>query len=165
MPVAARLLFDECLGRPAIQELMQFTGLARDERPEIRHLFDLAPSGTFDEVWIPQLAPQGWTVIKADGGRTPNRKRGEKLPHLCARFGVTHVLLSPSVHNRTTLEKLLTIFSVWYPLLEIADDPGRRGRRYVLEPLPSSARGHGRLIEKEIPPSQLPPPPVPPTEP
>ena len=111
--------------------------------------------GTHDEEWVPKLATEGWTVITADGGRTPNRNRGEKLPRLFARLGVTHVLLSPAVHGRTSFEKILTILSVWYPLLEIAADPSQRGKRFFLEPLPSLERGRGRLKERPIPPDLL----------
>lgn len=151
----ARLLFDECLGRPAIERLSQLVAMGKGEKPEIRHVLESAATGARDEDWIPQLAPRGWTVITTDGGRTPNKRRGEKLPRLCACHAITHVLLSPSVHGRTSFEKLLTILSVWYPLLEIASDPSRRGKRFVLEPLPTMVRGIGRLIERSIPPDQL----------
>jgi hypothetical protein len=113
-----RLLFDECLGLPAIRRLSELVAMGRGEKPEIRHVLEFAPAGTRDEDWIPKLAPEGWTVITSDGGRTPNKKRGEKPPRLRARCAVTHVLISPHVHGRPSFEKLLTILSVWYPLLE-----------------------------------------------
>jgi hypothetical protein len=104
----ARLLFDECLGRPAVERLEQLVAMGGGEKPRIRHVLEYAPPGTRDEDWIPRLAPEGWTVITSDGGRRPNKKRGEKLPRLCARYAITHVLLSPTVHVRTSFEKLLT---------------------------------------------------------
>lgn len=154
----ARLLFDECLGRPAVDRLSRFLADGPSDKPDVSHLFEFAPTGTADEVWIPMLASEGWTVVTADGGKTPNKKRGEKLPVLCARLSVTHVILSSTVHQRRTFEKLLTILSVWYPLMELASDPMKRGSRYMLEPLDSLQRGSGRLSRREIPPPHLPPP-------
>ncbi len=144
------LLFDECFGRPSIDRLSQLVSVDKAEKPEIRHIFDFAPSGTFDEVWIPNLATQGWTVITSDRGSQPNRNRGEKLPRLCARYAITHILLSPTVHGRTSFEKLLTVLDVWYDLLGIASDPAQRGKRYVLEPMSNLERGRGRLTERAI---------------
>jgi hypothetical protein len=148
---SARLLFDECLGRPAVDLLKQLVAMGGGDKPVLSHILEFAPSGTRDESWIPRLAPEGWTVITSDGGRKPNKKRGEKLPRLCARYAVTHILISPYIHNLTSFEKLLSILSVWYPVLEIASDPARLGTRHLLEPVPSRARGQGRLIERPIP--------------
>lgn len=161
----ARLLFDECLGRPAVDGLSRLVAMGGGEKPTVSHLFEFAPPGTRDEVWLPKLAVEGWTVITADRGSTANKMRGEKLPRLCARHGVTHVLLSSSVHMRTSFEKLLTVMSVWYELLEIAADPARRGERYALEPVASLQRGRGRLSRRAIPPSHLPPSGGPPAAP
>jgi hypothetical protein len=75
----ARLLFDECLPYPFVMRLVHFVGPGSDEGPVIRHLFDFAPSGTYDENWLPQLKDGGWTVISADVGRQPNKNRGKKF--------------------------------------------------------------------------------------
>jgi hypothetical protein len=147
----ARLLFDECLGRPAIERLVDLIEMGKGEKPVVRHVLEFAPPGTHDEIWIPKLATEHWTVITADSGRQPNRNRGEKLPRLCARLGVTHVMLSPIVHNRTSFEKLLTILHVWYDLLQIACSTQERGNRYFLEPTPKLERGRGRLVPRTIP--------------
>lgn len=157
----AKLLFDECVGQPAIALVAQLVARGGGEKPRISHLFELAPPGTRDEVWIPQIASEGWTVITADGGRTPNKNRGQKLTHLCNFYEVTHIVLSPAVHGRVSFEKLLTILSVWYELLAIAADPARRGSRYSLEPVPSLQRGQGRLVLRRRSDSEAPPaPPV-----
>ena len=124
----------------------------KGEKPEISHVLDLTAAGTRDEVWIPRISREAWTVLTVDGGRTPNKLRGEKLPSLCARMAVTHVILSPAVHMRTSFEKLLTILSVWYELIALAEDRDGRGNRYLLEPM---QRGHGRLVGRTIPPELL----------
>lgn len=148
---SARLLFDECFGKPAVDCIAQLSAMGKGEKPEIRHLFEFAPSGTRDEDWIPKLADENWLVLTTDGGRKPNKKRGEKLPRICARLGVTHVILSPVVHSRNAFEKMLTVLSVWYPLLAIATDEDERGSRFMLEPTTTANRGQGRLSKREIP--------------
>jgi hypothetical protein len=150
-PTTAQFLFDECLGKPIVEPLRILVNMGKGEKPELKHILDFTASGTHDEVWVPQIAREGWSVITIDGGRQPNKQRGEKLPRLCARFNLTHVILSPAVHQRTAFEKLLTLLSVWYELIDIADDPAMKGRRYALEPLNSGERGRGRLIPREIP--------------
>ena len=150
-PTTARFLLDECLGRPIVEPLAKLIGMGGGEKPELRHVLDFTASGTRDEVWIPSVAREGWTVITADRGSTPNKQRGEKLPRLCARFNITHILLSSAVQNRTGFEKLLTILSVWYKLIDIADDPTAQGNRYAIEPHSSKERGLGALKPKNIP--------------
>ena len=145
---SARLLFDECVGLPIVERLREFVLPASPTGLEIRHILDLAPSGIRDEVWLPTLKGAGWTVISADGGRKPNRKRGKKLPRLCIEYGVTLVILSPRVHMRRSFDKIRTILSVWDQLIEIAIDESSQGRRYMLEPLNSDNPGVGRLTER-----------------
>ena len=154
-PTTARFLLDECLGRPIVEPLSQLIAMGKGEKPVIEHVLNLTASGTRDEVWIPQIARDGWTVITGDGGRTPNKQRGEKLPNLCARYGVTHVILSSAVHQRTAFERLLTVLSVWYQMTDIANDPSARGNRYDLQPNLSNARGIGRVVKRDIPPELL----------
>jgi len=143
-----RLLFDECLPPPCVARLAEFLDPARLELISYRSLFDLAPPGTRDEDWIPLLKDQGWTVISSDGGRTPNKNRGRKLPDLCSEFGVTLIVLSSAVHHRKVVDKVRTIASVWDQIVEIASDPASRGRRFVLEPMPERDLGLGRIVAR-----------------
>jgi hypothetical protein len=156
-PGEVRILFDECLPRPILERLAEFIGPRELQGITLSHLFDIAPPGTFDEDWIPGLKDEGWTVVSADGGRRPNKGRGKKLPHLCAEFGITLIVLSPAVHARKSLDKARTILSVWDQIVEIAADPSRIGKRYALEPLNPENLGIGRLVEKAVRP--LPPEP------
>ncbi len=144
-----RLLFDECLPPPLVARLAEFLGTEQRERIVYKSLFDLAPSGTRDEDWIPLIKDQGWTVISADGARKPNKGRGKKLPDLCAEFGVTLIVLSPRVQGRKLIDKTRTIASVWDRIVEIASDPIERGRRYMLEPLIGDDDiGLGRIVAR-----------------
>ncbi len=151
-PRDARILFDECLPRPFVTRLVEFLRPTEGEGPILSHLFDIAPPGTFDEVWIPRIKDEGWTVISADGGRRPNKGRGKKLPQLCVDHGITLILLSPTVHNRKAFDKTRTILSVWDQIVAIAADPSRRGHRYMLEPSSAENAGVGRLVEKSLRP-------------
>jgi hypothetical protein len=145
-----RLLFDECLPRPLVNRLVEFVSPEEGAGPVIRHLFDYAPSGTFDEVWIPRFKDEGWTVISADAGRKPNKGRGRKLPLLCAECGITLILLSPVVHSRKSFDKLRTIISVWDQILEIAGDSSLCGKRYMIEPLNLGNPAVGRVVERLV---------------
>jgi PIN like domain len=153
----ARILFDECIPRPILDRLAEFIGPQELQGTTLKHLFDIAPPGTFDEDWIPKLKDEGWTVVSADGGRSPNKRRGKKLPHLCAEYGITLIILSPAVHRRKSLDKARTLLSVWDQIVKIAADPSLIGKRYALEPLSSENLGIGRLVEKVV----RPPPPRP----
>ena len=112
--------FDECLPQPFVRRLVEFVSPKEGAGPVIRHLFDYAPSGTFDEDWIPRFKDEGWTVVPADGGRKPNKNRGKKLPLLCVECGITLILLSPTVHNRKSFDKTRTIISVWDQILVVS---------------------------------------------
>lgn len=149
-PVDVRLLFDECIPRPGFGRLVDFLGPKKLQGIILKYLFDIAPPGTRDEDWIPQLKDEGWTIISADGAKRPNRRRGKKLPHLCAEFGLTLIVLSPSVHQRKVDDKIRTIASVWDEIVSIAADSALKGKRYNLEPLNPDNLGIGRLVERKV---------------
>lgn len=125
-----------------------------EERPELRHILEFQQQGVWDEQWIPRVASEGWILITADRGKKGSKK-GEKLPRLCVRHRITHVVLSAGIHRRKSFEKVLAILSVWYELLQLRDVPP--GSRYQLEP---TGRGQAKLVHKPLPtggPSPLPP--------
>ena len=88
-----RLMFDECVGKPAMEEIQRTISLSLDEA-EFKHVLDFQRQGVLDEDWIPRIAREGdWVVITADRGRRGSAKKGEKLPVVCKQQGVTHVVL------------------------------------------------------------------------
>ena len=149
-PSEVRLLFDECIPQPSFERLVDFLGPKKLEGILLKHLFEVAPPGTRDEDWIPKLKEEGWTIVSADGGKSPNKGRGKKLPHLCAEYGLTLIVLSPSVHMRKAVDKIRTISSVWDEIVTIAADPALKGKRYNLEPLNPENLGIGRLVERRV---------------
>jgi len=86
-------MFDECIGKPVMEQLRQ----AVDPVARFIHVCDEFKSGALDNDWIPQIASRGGhVVITSDGGQ--HSKRTEKLPLICAEYGVTHVVMSGTLH-------------------------------------------------------------------
>jgi hypothetical protein len=75
-----------------------------------------------DETWIPDMAQEGWIVLTADRGKG-GRGKGEKLPVLCRAFGMTHILMSGSLHRRTSIQKVTAILEVWDNINELPEQP------------------------------------------
>lgn len=72
------------------------------DRYRIDSIFDQSWCGLGDSIWTERLKPEGWVVVTADKGR---KKRGEKLPILCFRLGITLVRLTSTVHHLKMAEK------------------------------------------------------------
>jgi hypothetical protein len=120
--VQLKILFDECLGKPMMEELKQ--QLLPDD-PLFAHLTDFFSSGTPDSEWIPKLAKDGWIVISTDGAKKKNR--GGKLPEICKSMGITHIIMSPTLHKRNSRDKIAAIALVWEQIKEAGKaTPGTR---------------------------------------
>jgi hypothetical protein len=121
-----RILFDENFGEPLVSALARF--LAFDSEPkELRHLFKFAKESEADDIWVPKIAPGGWTVITTDRGKKSATK---KLPQICCENGVTHVLVSASIHQAKQFEKARAVVAVWPEI--VAATRGDKGRRFSL---------------------------------
>jgi hypothetical protein len=124
----AKFLFDECVSKPAMDKWNEyFRGTFY--RVEGKHVYDFQFSGIHDEVWIPSIAADGYIIITADGGRN-GRKKGEKLPRLCVQFGITHVVMTPSIHHKRVIEKTSILISVIADLVKLPLAP--KGSRFSL---------------------------------
>jgi hypothetical protein len=95
---------------------------------EIAHLLERFPPGMRDTEWIPQIAVEGWIVVSCDRGS--HSKAGEKLPQLCAEYGVSHVVMSRGMSNRTMHFRMLAVQSLWAEIVAVKDAP--RGFGYSL---------------------------------
>jgi hypothetical protein len=122
-PASPKLLFDENFGKPLISALKQLVSVCR-EQVEIAHILDFYSQGQVDDdVWVRNLA-NDWIVISADRAR---RRGGPKLPKICAEVGITHALLSSSLHQMKQFEKIRAVLSLWPELLNLtAAAPGSR---------------------------------------
>lgn len=113
-----KLLFDENFGLPLVKALRGLIAFSR-ELTEAQHIIELQHSGAKDAEWIPKIAAGGWIVLTADRGRSA----GAKLPQLCRAAGITHVLVSGSLHNRPQFEKARAVLVVWPQLAAMAAEP------------------------------------------
>lgn len=96
---------------------------------ELTHIIDKYTVGDKDEDWIPRLGTEGgWIVITSDAGR--NSKKGQKLPELCLIHRVTHVILSGTLNQMPTLEKIKSIATAWAFFEDVFSSPP--GSRYFM---------------------------------
>lgn len=113
-----RFLFDECLGHPLVSQVRDAVGTDA----EMVHIVEYYKSGAKDANWIPALAAEGgWVVITTDGGK--QSPRGHKLPELCVAHRITHVTLSPTLHNNGSTAKLAAIISFWSQIESLCEEP------------------------------------------
>lgn len=118
MSTHVRYLFDECLGKPSMEQLR----LMVSTESEFAHILDFFDQKTPDNVWIPKIASDGeWIIITSDGGR--QSKKGDKLPELCKEYGITHVVLSPKLHQRRAHEKISALSFVWEQITKLELEP------------------------------------------
>lgn len=93
------------------------------------HIVDYFSQGEKDEHWIPKLSAEGgWVVITADGGK--QSKRGQKLPELCWEYGITHVVLSSTLHSKKSSEKVGILAALWSQIEPLHEMP--KGSHYHL---------------------------------
>lgn len=104
MNESLKLLFDENIGKPLVEVFEKIVGFQKD-KVEIKHVRDFSLTGVYDEVWVPQMAAADWIVITSDRGKGGVSK-GEKLPVICSRHKVTHVMLSNKLHHKNGFYKI-----------------------------------------------------------
>src|SRR5262245_57359260 len=93
------------------------------EKTCLRHVLEFQSQGVFDEVWVPQIAAEGWIIITADRGKRGRQGKGEKLPLLCRRFAITHVMLSAAIHRKNGFEKTRAILAAWPDIAKLPGEP------------------------------------------
>src|ERR1700722_11324844 len=108
MSQPVKLLLDECLGRPIVVAMNEWLSWG-NPKPTIHHLTNYFIPGSEDPDWIPKIKGQDWIVISQDKGKNGKNK----LPQICAEYGITHIILSPSVGQLKQSEKANAIIAVW----------------------------------------------------
>ena len=122
-----KLLFDECLGKPLLEDIKHL--LAWDSpKPTIQHLLDYFTQGTCDAVWIPSVANEGWMILTSDRAKKSSRM---KLPQICQECKITHILMGPSVLHLKQSQKANAIVAVWEDIKKCNNSP--KGTRFFLQ--------------------------------
>lgn len=90
-----RIMFDATFGPNFVMALRSIFALHASPKPLLEHLYERFPEGVKDPEWIPTLSGGDYLVITADLGRGG----GPRLPRICSRHKITHVLFSPSMQR------------------------------------------------------------------
>jgi hypothetical protein len=122
-----KLLFDECLGKPLVEDIKRLLSW-ESPAPTIAHLLDFFTSGTPDADWIPNAAKGGWLILTSDRGSKSGRM---KLPAICQAYGITHILMGPSVLHLKQIDKARQIVTAWEEIKKCNEAP--RGTRFLLQ--------------------------------
>ena len=134
----AQFLFDECIGKPAMLQLKKIV----TSDTTFAHVCDYFSQGTPDNVWVPKIAEEGnWIVISGDAGRNPSK--GGKLPRLCREHKITHVILTSTLHEKPTAEKIGALAMMWKEIEATVESPP--GSRFKLR-YKTFKRGAIRLV-------------------
>jgi hypothetical protein len=121
-----KLLLDECLGPPLVEDLAKL--LSWDyPAPVIHHLFKYFKPGSADDVWIPQIANEGWIILTGDRGKKSGKV---KLPAICVTYKITHILMGSSVLHLKQIERVNAIIAVWSEIKKCGEAP--EGSRFTL---------------------------------
>lgn len=122
-----KLLFDECIGHPLVTQLIDVSVKFGPQEVDISHVIWLEFGGRNDDEWIPEIANENWVIITGDSGKRKKPGRGEKLPIVCAMYGVTYVTFSTAVNSCSSFHKLNVILNHWDRLLTLKDEPRGSG--------------------------------------
>jgi hypothetical protein len=122
-----RFLFDECISATVMDSLAEIFAVSYDG-VQFKHIRDYQLLGVEDKVWLPQIQSEGgWIVITADRGKAGG-KDADKLPMICDRLGITHVVLSAPVHQQKMADKVASVIAVFKELVDLIQEavPGAR---------------------------------------
>lgn len=134
-------IFDECIGWPILETVEPLLRL-HNLPFRLKHVVEYY-KGAKDDEWVPEIARNGWIVITADRGVRPSR--GGKLPFICKRNGVTHILLSGALHASNAAVKASCIVASWTDIYDTAQ--ASPGSRFILRKTPS---GGATLVKAEV---------------
>ncbi len=115
-----KLFFDECLSKRLPVQISQ---IYSEDYPDLKtlHLTECYEPGTPDEKWIPLLEKEkDWIVITADDGMGSNKA---KLPLICAKLGITHIVMTPALHQSPYREHKQAILCLWPQFVFIPQPP------------------------------------------
>jgi len=112
--VSVQLYFDECCSKRFKTDLLTFFA-ADFPNLKVLHVLDSYDPGTGDSTWLKPLQENpNIIVVTADVGRNPSK---EKLPLLCQKLRVTHIVSAALINAGYTKQKT-AIVSVWTQIVE-----------------------------------------------
>ncbi len=140
-----KLIFDATFGDAWVTHLRGFFQNHRSPRPQIQHVFDIfGEEDKDDPIWIPKLARLNCVVVSADRGT--HSRLPERLPKICQDQGITHILLSATMHDRAgKFERARAIIVLWHEIVAASKDTG--GSRYQIRAIDGS---HRRFALKKL---------------
>ncbi len=119
------------------------------------HICDYFHEGIRDGEWIPRLAAEGgWVVISSDGAKQSGK--GDKLPDLCREYGIPHVVLSATLHAKSSRDKAAAITAMWAQIATVVDAPP--GTRFQLRFRSKKGTPDGVALTLQEVPRPAPPP-------
>jgi hypothetical protein len=145
-----KLFFDECVSSPRLIKALQqfYTDIDGNCEADIVRLQEKFVSGEDDSVWLTKLQSEGgWIVITKDQGRST----GPKLPTICPKLGITHVVLLGTLDHAGVEAWKQAFVDVWQTLkLAPTLQPGTKIKmRYLTTNPPKAALFVGNCLLKE----------------
>lgn len=129
MPRPLRVLIDECISSPRFVGGMRkfLSNVQGSNADTLQFLKDfIGERGVQDEVWVPKVASEGFDLILTmDQGRGT---KGDKLPELCEKHGITHILVSGKLAARGLEVVAFAILGVWPMIRHACEESSLRFR-------------------------------------
>ena len=129
--------FDSTFGYPWVTTLVNLFLMRKDSEPFLKHIFQVSKPGEEDPEWIPKLDGDKFIVISGDKG---NKK--PRLPQICKKQKITHIILSSTVHHSSKFERARAIIMLWPQILRTFD--AKPGSRFQIE----KAKDYYALVAK-----------------
>jgi hypothetical protein len=126
-----RIIFDECSISPKIvAELQAF--YKRDwPHAELVHLIQRFKAGDKDPDWLARLQTDGeWIVVSSDKGKSDGGNTAAKLPLICQKSSITHIIISPSIDKGGSAAHRQAFSEIWPVLMRVGELP--KGSRLTL---------------------------------
>lgn len=158
MPQHLKVLLDENISSPRALAIIdrvlelpsgkRFQAGGNDTPPaDLVFLADFMEAyGVNDAEWVPQAADAAFDlVITTDQGR---KKRGDKLPELCEKYCLTHVLVTAPVKARGIKFITMALLGVWTNLIEAIGDSCLRFKLHLQRAARSEVGEHRLCLSR-----------------
>lgn len=98
--------------------------------------------GDKDQDWVGSLKDEpGWIVLTADRGS--RSRKGDKLPDICVKHGITHILLDSQIHHMRGPQKLEALIQSWSNIVWVSESESGKGWLLTAELKPNGRTEFG----------------------